>query len=171
MQLGKQYQQQQQAQQLASLGSTYGALPSTAPDTTMPGIPNPTAASNSTDPVGRQLASIAGIESGGRYDIMGPDTGGGNRAIGKYQIMANNVPEWTRAALGRSMTPDEFRNDPQAQEATARHRWTYYPGKYGPSGAARAWLAGEGGMNNPAAHDLYGTTVADYERRFNQGLY
>ena len=28
MQLGKQYQQQQQAQQLASLGDTYGTLPS-----------------------------------------------------------------------------------------------------------------------------------------------
>ena len=36
MQLGKQYQQQQQAEQLASLGSTYGALPSD-PTTAVPG--------------------------------------------------------------------------------------------------------------------------------------
>jgi hypothetical protein len=114
--------------------------------------------------------AIANIESGGRYDLLGPVTGSGDRAFGKYQVMGNNVPEWTRAALGRSMTPEEFRNNPDAQEAVFKHRFGQYVEKYGPTGAAKAWFAGEGGMNNPNAKDLYGTTVESYARRFNAGL-
>src|SRR5688500_8767678 len=45
--------------------------------------------------------AIAGIESGGRYNAIGPRTKNGDRAYGKYQVMGNNVPVWTKAALGR----------------------------------------------------------------------
>ena len=120
MQLGKQYQQQQQNQQLASLGGIYGALPAdpTQATSAVPGTASgtPIAArapiSNSADLMANYGNSISNIESGGRYDLMGPAVHGGDRAIGKYQVMASNVPEWTRAALGTAMTPDQFRNSP-----------------------------------------------------------
>lgn len=156
--LGQQYAPQDNT--LASLGSQYSAVPT---------MPTPISAPTG-DLITRHLNSIAGIESGGRYDLLGPTTKSGDQAIGKYQIMGANVPEWTKAALGTAMTPDQFRNDPQAQEATARHRWSYYLDKYGADGAAKAWLAGEGGMNNPNARDQLGTSVADYARRFRAGL-
>jgi hypothetical protein len=84
--------------------------------------------------------------------------------------MGNNIPGWTQAALGRAMTPAEFLADTKAQEAVFNHRFGQYVSKYGPEGAAKAWFAGEGGMNNPNAKDLFGTTVSEYARRFNAGL-
>ena len=123
------------------------------------------------DPVwARRSQAIAGIESGGAkdpYRLMGARTRTGDRAIGKYQIMGANVPSWTEAALGQRMTPEEFRNDPAAQEATARHRFTQYADKYGDEGAARAWYAGEGGMKNLGATDVHGRlTVGGYGQDF-----
>jgi len=114
--------------------------------------------------------AIAGIESGGRYDLVGPATASGDRAYGKYQVMGNNIPGWTQAALGRAMMPSEFLADTKAQEAVFNHRFGQYVAKYGPEGAAKAWFAGESGMKNPNAKDLFGTTVSEYARRFNAGL-
>jgi hypothetical protein len=114
--------------------------------------------------------AIAGIESGGRYDALGPVTGSGDRAYGKYQMMGANIPQWSQAALGRSVTPQEFLANPQLQDVIFKHRFGQYVNKYGPGGAARAWFAGEGGMNNPDAKDQLGTSVAAYERRFLGGL-
>ena len=114
--------------------------------------------------------AIANIESGGRYDLRGPVTKTGDRAYGKYQVMGNNIPAWSQAALGRSVTPQEFLANPKLQDDIFKHRFGQYVDKYGPGGAARAWFAGEGGMNNPNAKDQLGTTVAGYERRFLGGL-
>lgn len=50
--------------------------------------------------------AIANIESrgSGDYGARGPQTASGDRAYGKYQVMGANIPSWTQAALGRSMT-------------------------------------------------------------------
>lgn len=58
--------------------------------------------------------AIIGQESNGDSYITNKDSG----AIGYGQVMPDNVPSWTREALGRSLTPDQFRNDPKAQIAT-----------------------------------------------------
>ena len=58
--------------------------------------------------------AIIGQESGGDSRILNPDSG----AIGYGQVMPANVPSWTREALGRSLTPSQFREDPKAQLAT-----------------------------------------------------
>jgi hypothetical protein len=84
--------------------------------------------------------------------------------------MGNNIPTWSQAALGRSVSPQEFLANPKLQDSIFKHRFGQYVDKYGPGGAARAWFAGEGGMNNPNAKDQLGTTVAGYERRFLGGL-
>lgn len=110
--------------------------------------------------------AIARIESGGRYDVLGPVVPGQGQAHGKYQIMPANIGPWTREILGREMTPAEFLASPEAQDAVFNGKFGQYVSKYGPGGAARAWFAGEGGMNNPNAADVNGMTVANYERKF-----
>ena len=115
-------------------------------------------------------SAIAKIESGGAYDKLGPVTKTGDRAHGKYQVMGANIGPWTTAHLGRAMTPDEFLRDPKAQDAVFNGQFGQYVQKHGPEGAARAWFAGEGGMNDPNRRDQLGTSVADYAAKFNQNV-
>jgi hypothetical protein len=111
--------------------------------------------------------AIGGIESGGRYDAVGPAANSkGQRAYGKYQIMDFNIGPWTQEVLGKPMTPQEFLANPQAQDAVFNAKFGQYSQKYGPVGASRAWFAGEGGMNNPNASDVNGMTVQRYGDQF-----
>ncbi len=111
--------------------------------------------------------AISGIESGGNYRAIGPETGKG-RALGKYQVMDFNVGPWSREVLGREVTPQEFIATPQIQDAIFNAKFGQYEKKYGPEGAARAWFAGEGGMNDPNRKDVLGTTVSAYADKFNR---
>lgn len=124
-------------------------------------------------PPGQDSAAnaIAGIESGGRYDAVGPVANKqGNRAYGKYQVLDTNIAPWTQEVLGRPMSPEEFLANPQAQDAVFKAKFGQYQQKYGPEGASRAWFAGEGGMNNPGAADVNGMTVQRYGQRFAQAM-
>lgn len=119
---------------------------------------------------GPYASAISNIESGGRYDLLGPVTKTGDRAYGKYQVMGQNVGPWTREVLGKAMTPQEFAANPQAQDAVFNAKFGSYAQKYGPEGAARAWFAGEGGMNDPNRKDQLGTSVASYGQKFMAGM-
>lgn len=114
--------------------------------------------------------AISGIESAGRYDAVGPVANSkGQRAYGRYQIMDFNVGPWTQEVLGQSMTPQQFLANPQAQDAVFNAKFSQYEKQYGsPQAAARAWFAGPGGMNNPGATDVLGTTVQAYGDKFAQ---
>lgn len=118
----------------------------------------------------RAAGAIAGIESGGKYDAVGPVANSkGNRAYGKYQVMDFNVGPWTQEVLGQAMTPQQFLASPQAQDAVFKAKFGQYVQKHGsPEAAARAWFAGEGGMNNPGATDVLGTSVQGYGQKFAQ---
>jgi hypothetical protein len=133
---------------------------------------SPLASAMSQPPQGQPgfANAIASIESGGKYDRLGPVTKTGDRAYGKYQVMGANVPQWTKAHLGQPMTAEEFLKNPQAQDAVFNGQFGQYAQKYGPEGAAKAWFAGERGMNNPNARDQLGTTVASYAQKFNKAL-
>ena len=126
------------------------------------------------DPWAARSAAIGGIESGGAkdpYSLLGARTRTGDRAYGKYQVMGANVPEWTQAALGTSMTPQQFLGNKDAQEAVFRNRFGGYVDKYGEEGAAKAWYAGEKGMNNPNATDVHGRlTVRGYGQDYLKRL-
>jgi len=89
------------------------------------------------------LNAIVGQESGGNYGVVGVPVRG-DRAYGKYQVMGNNIPSWTRMATGKSYTPQQYLNSPALQDAVAKHFLSGYYNKYGPQGAAVAWYAGEG---------------------------
>lgn len=124
----------------------------------------------SASPSGGYSDAIAGIESGGKYDVLGPVTRTGDRAYGKYQVMGQNIGPWTQEVLGRAMTPQEFVANPQAQDAVFQAKFGNYVQKYGPEGAARAWFAGEGGMNDLNRKDQLGTSVSNYGQRFMANL-
>jgi hypothetical protein len=113
--------------------------------------------------------AIGGIESGRRYDAIGPQTGKG-RALGYYQVMDFNVGPWSKEILGREVTPGEFIRSPEIQDAIFNGKFGSYVSKYGPEGAAKAWFAGEEGMKNPNARDVLGTTVAQYANKFNRAM-
>src|SRR6185436_10620904 len=137
-----------------------------------PGSPAPAAPMSMPSPAPAPDAggAIAGIESGGKYDALGPVTKTGDRAYGKYQVMGANIPEWTRAHTGREMTPQEFVASPEAQDAVFKGQFGNYEKKYGPEGAARAWFAGEQGMNDLSRTDQLGTSVADYSKKFTSAM-
>lgn len=92
---------------------------------------------------GSFLRAISGRESGGNYRARNPDSG----ALGKYQIMPGNIPSWSREALGRSISAQQFYQSPQLQEQIAQFKLRQYYQKYGPEGAAVAWYAGPGTAN------------------------
>ena len=113
---------------------------------------------------------IARNESGGSkdpYTLVGERSRRGDYPYGKYQVMGENIPKWTRAHYGQELTPQEFLANKDAQEAVATGQGNLYMAKYGPDGAGRAWFAGEKGMNDPNRKDTLGTHVAEYSRRFN----
>lgn len=114
---------------------------------------------------GAQGNAIGKIE--GDYNSVGPPADSkGSRGLGKYQVMDYNVGPWTKEALGQELTPQQYLASPQAQDAVFNHKFGQYSQKYGPVGAAKAWFAGEGGMNNPNAKDVNGMTVANYGNQF-----
>lgn len=82
--------------------------------------------------------AIAMQESGGNYNARNP-----SGAMGKYQIMAGNIPAWSKQALGYSVSTQQFM-DPKIQEAVASYHLQRLYNKYGAAGAAVAWYAGEG---------------------------
>lgn len=91
--------------------------------------------------------AIAAVESGGRYDVEGPIvTKGrfsGQRGIGKYQMMEDNVRDWTKEVLGKSLSPAEFKADKEAQDAVFDAKFGQLFEKYGNfQDAASAWHSG-----------------------------
>lgn len=65
-------------------------------------------------------------------------------AVGKYQVLKSNIPEWSRRVLGYSISWQTFRDSPQFQETIVRGILKGYFDAWGPRGAAAAWYAGPG---------------------------
>lgn len=129
----------------------------------------PPASSPSVDDIATRIASI---ESGGKYDALGPATSSGDRAHGKYQIMGANIPSWTKDALGASMTPTDFLKNPDAQEKTAKHQLSKYLAQYGnPRDVASMWHAGVpyDKAVTEGRQDALGTKTKDYADRVANG--
>jgi len=107
--------------------------------------------------------SIGKYESGGNYKAIGKTTANGDRAYGKYQVMGNNIPSWTKAALGYSMTPQQFLNSPEAQDAVANHYMGMNLNRYGTiEDVASVWFSGRPANKAGNAKDVNGTSVPAY---------
>lgn len=89
---------------------------------------------------------VARVESGGNYAAIGPAVkrkDGVDHAYGKYQVMGANIPSWTKQALGKSLTIQEFINDPDAQEKVFEDQFTRNIKKYGSlEDAVSVWFSG-----------------------------
>jgi hypothetical protein len=59
--------------------------------------------------------SLVGMESGGNFGAVGPDTRHGN-ALGFGQVMPANVTAWSKEILGREVTPEEFLQNEELQK-------------------------------------------------------
>ncbi len=66
--------------------------------------------------------AIVGQESAGKFWLVNPDSG----ALGYGQLLKENVAPWTKAALGRSLTVEEFLNNPELQIKTIDHKLDQY---------------------------------------------
>jgi hypothetical protein len=114
--------------------------------------------------------AISAIESGGRYDAIGPTDAELGRPLGRYQVMEANVGPWSQQVLGRSVTPDEFLASPEIQDQIFDGIFGGYVQQYGPEGAAQAWFGGPGAVGRTGRSDVLGTTVGEYGQRFMQGI-
>lgn len=102
------------------------------------------------------LAGIRQQESGGNYSVVNSIG-----AVGAYQVLKSNIPSWTKEALGHSLTWEQYRDDPAAQDKTARYIIGGYYDKYGAAGAAAMWYSGQ-----PDPTKTYGNpSVATYVRQ------
>ncbi len=122
------------------------------------------------------LDAIAAVESrgSGDYAAVGPvvEKGAykGQRAYGRYQVMEGNIAPWTKAALGRSMTREEFLADTAAQDAVAAYQLKKSKDKYGTwEDAASVWFSGRPVAQAGSASDGY-TTVPEYINKFRRNF-
>src|ERR1043166_2560847 len=121
----------------------------------------------------RLREAIGKYESGGRYNALGVVTANGDRAYGKYQVMGNNIPSWTKAALGKSLTKEQFLNDAKAQDAVANYYMGMNLKKYGTvADVASIWFSGRPATQAGSAKDPNGKTVPTYikniQKYYNQ---
>lgn len=95
--------------------------------------------------------------------------------MGRYQIMPANLPGWSREALGRNVSIQQFMSNPRIQDAIAQYKLRQYVNRYGYQGAAAAWYGGPGvakGWNsrtNPqGAYPSIASYVAQVMRRMGK---
>lgn len=110
--------------------------------------------------------AIAKIESGGDYTKLGPITRKGDRALGKYQVMARNLPEWSKEALGRAVSPKEFLGSPELQDKIFDHKFGQYLREHGPADAASLWFTGQPLAEGATRKDQLGTSGHSYVKQY-----
>ncbi len=114
--------------------------------------------------------AITGIESGGNYRAVGPDTGKG-RAYGRYQVMDFNIGPWTKEILGQELTPEQFLAQPAVQDQVFNAKFGQYVDRYGnPQDAASMWFTGRPAAEGANLKDVNGVSGSDYVSMFNANL-
>lgn len=122
------------------------------------GVPGSAGSFGSLSTLGALAHGIGKVESSNNYAAIGPVTSSGDRAYGRYQVMGNNVPSWTKEVLGTAMTPAEFRSDPQAQDAVFNAKMAQNLAKYGNvDDATSVWFSGRPMSKAGNASDGYNT--------------
>lgn len=119
--------------------------------------------------------AIGQVESRGNYNALGKTVVSGQysgeRALGKYQIMPGNLSQWSKEAIGRVVTPDEFLASPELQDAIAQHRLSIIYSQYGNADdVASVWFSGRP-LSGNTAQDVNKTSVPEYVKRVRQYLY
>lgn len=122
--------------------------------------------------------AIGQFESGNNYQAQGPVVQSGmykgERALGKYQIMPGNLPQWSMETVGRVVTPQEFLQNPRLQDQIAIGKMQDIYARYGtPEDVASVWFTGRPYAqvkNNPKVRDVIGTTADKYVANIQANL-
>lgn len=128
---------------------------------------------NSNPELASTMAGIAHVESPGEvnpYNLEGPKTRKGAYAVGKYQIMSNEIPDRSMQALGYPITVQQFKNSPELQERITAYHVNKNLNQYGNANDAYSvWFSGRTAKKAGNAKDSFGTTVPSYIKKANQG--
>jgi hypothetical protein len=120
--------------------------------------------------IGRAREAIGEIESSGNYSAVGVETKHG-RALGKYQVMDEFLPEYLRKAGLPPMTDVQFLNDHNAQDQVFNANFAANMKKTGSANdAASMWISGRTQANAGSTPDALGTNSKTYVARFNAAL-
>jgi len=134
--------------------------------------PNVSASASAAGGAGSYRDAIASIESkgSGDYSAIGPTNAKLGRPLGRYQVMEANIGPWSKEAVGREVSAEEFLANPQIQDFVFDHKFNQYAQQFGPEGAAQAWFAGPGGVGKTNRKDVLGTDVGTYGNKFMAAL-
>lgn len=126
---------------------------------------------NSLQDAMRRIARNESDGSGG-YAALGPVVQSGpyqgQRALGKYQVMPGNVPQWSQETLGYAVSPQQFYQNPKIQEAVVSGKLNQLYKQYGNwNDVASVWFTGSPLSKGYSRRDVTGTSGADYVRKFN----
>lgn len=106
--------------------------------------------------------AIGQFESGGNYNTIGVDTPHG-RALGKYQVMEEYLPEFLKKAGLPSMTSAEFLKNHAAQDQVFSAVFGgYMKDKGNFNDAASMWFSGKPVAEAGGRKDALGTSVPQY---------
>lgn len=120
--------------------------------------------------IGKAMRALGTIESSNNYQAIGPRTRTGARAYGKYQIMDFNIPNWTKEALGYSLTVEQFLASPEAQEAVTQFKFQQAFDQHGTwEDAASVWFSGRPMAKAGNASDGW-NTVPEYVAKFRSNF-
>lgn len=121
------------------------------------------------EPYRRGIRSVESGSPEGNYREVGPLVKG-DRAYGAYQVMGANIGPWTKEVLGQAMTPREFLDSQQAQDAVFDAKFGSFLKQTGnPNDAASMWFSGRPMAQAGNSSDGY-TTVPEYVKKFNAGM-
>jgi hypothetical protein len=118
--------------------------------------------------------AVKDIESGGgNYKARGPvvESGRykGERALGAYQVMPGNLPSWSKAALGREVSEEEFLASETIQDTIFLDQMTKSIDRYGSAeDAVSVWFTGRPVAEAGDATDGY-TTASGYNAKYIAG--
>ena len=123
-----------------------------------------------TVPIDQLVYAIGEVETGGINPVSKRyTTVNGIGATGRYQVMKGNISEWTREALGHSLTLDQWLADPKAQDKVAAYKLGKSQKKYGSwQAAAAVWFSGQPNPNSTASDG--GNTVRQYVAKVESAL-
>ena len=132
------------------------------------------------------LGALSDVESkgSGGYKALGPIVKKGmykgQRAYGNYQVMKGNIGPWTEEYYGERLTPEEFLNNPEAQDTVAENVILANWEKYGNiEDAVSVWFTGRpykkaaslgAADQNIGVPEYLNRWRSSYNRRYNESL-
>jgi len=123
-------------------------------------------------PIERAGNAVGGLESSNNYSLEGIMTKHG-RALGRYQVMEEFLPDFLKQAGMKPMTKQEFLADHAAQDQLFNTVFQKYQDQYGSFNEAMShWFTGGSiaAARAKGAHDGHGTTIDKYLAMGNANL-